>query len=163
MASKAKQKVTPAEFVTRGVAVARAVDARLRGMLRDAPTDPARAFEEFRGLIEGGAVDVAREVFLADIAARKRWHFQRGRMTEVEFLVEGIQRGAAAAKDNKTPDGITTTQALRAKRFGQLKAEGKSDSEAFDMLVIEFDRTPQAIRESLKAAGLKISTKDKQR
>jgi hypothetical protein len=123
------------------------------------PRDPALVFETISGLITAGAVEMAREVFLADVNERVRWT----RMTTAVAVFEQASKGAKRnANGNKVKGStLTPTQKRRVERYDELLPQHHSERLALMVLAKEEGCTTEAIRQSLRSAGRRVSTRSK--
>jgi hypothetical protein len=157
--TKSKKKSPPdlAAFVQRSMEVEAEVRARLNGKLMHPPRDPGAAFDQLVGMIQAGALEMARAVFLEDADTRARWNLMRGRLTEEEHArAEGRAGGTAAAAGNKLADGsnLTPTQKRRAEEYHRLLP--LKGAKTLAAMARKEDVHPNAIRQSLKAAGIDV-------
>lgn len=74
----------------------------------------------------------------------------------------GTIGGKMAAVGNKKPNGLTHIMNRRKVRFEALKVLGVNDGKALDKIADEEGCSPEAVRQSLKSAGVPVSTKDRQ-
>lgn len=160
MATRRKTKtVTPEEFMERGATVDKAVRARMGGRRYPQPRDPRALFEEIVRLVQIGAVELARELFLQDASDRADWHEKVGRFTEEEHnRLDGSTGGrrVADSPEHKTQRGMTSKREVRLKRWRELDGDQRPDI-ALKKMARESGVTEQAIRESLRAAGVIVS------
>ena len=70
--------------------------------------------------------------------------------------------GKMAAAGNKKPNGLTHIMDRRKSRFEALKALGMDDGKVLKQIAREDGCSPEAVRQSLKSAGVPVSTKDRQ-
>ena len=88
-------------------------------------------------------------------ALRQRGHEQREASAE-----HGAQGGKKAAKGNKKPNGLTHTQDDRKTRFEKLTGDGTDCGRALAMIARKDGCSLQAVRQSLKAAGVHVIKKN---
>lgn len=120
---------------------------------RTVPRDPDTVFAELAGMIEVGAIDLARAVFHADVIAREDWHFARGRMTE----------DAHARFDAGERESHQTTAKERAKDWHRRIAVGQTQKQALKEMAAKDNCSENAMRQSLKLAGITVTTKSDKR